>query len=152
MWALVGLLAGALAGHALWGFWGATAVGLIGFLVGAAFSNRGQRARFRKPDFIAPPQDAATRREAELRERIASLEHRVALLEGGAVVPPVAASAATSSTTVYEPQPYEHGDPFVPVASAAANDASEPFEPVLPAAPVEPVVSAAPAEPVAAAA
>ena len=154
MWALVGLLAGALAGHALWGFWGATAVGLIGFLVGAAFSNRGQRARFRKPDFIAPPQDAATRREAELRERIASLEHRVALLEGGAVVPPVAASAATSSTTAYELQPYEHADPFVPVASAAANDASEPFEPVLPAAPIEPVVSAAPVaastEPVAA--
>src|SRR5258708_377829 len=107
MWALVGLLAGALAGHALWGFWGATAGGLIGFLVGAAFSNRGQRARFRKPDLIAPALDTAARREAELGERIAALEHRVAILEGGAVTAPVAASAATaSSAAASETQPY----------------------------------------------
>ena len=38
MWALVGLLAGALAGHALWGFWGATAVGLIGFFSNLAIA------------------------------------------------------------------------------------------------------------------
>jgi len=83
MAALIGLLAGALAGHAVWGKWGAIVGGLVGFLAGATFLGKRQRDAHRKPDLpaaVAPVAVAATD-DRTLFERMAKLEARIAVLE-----------------------------------------------------------------------
>ena len=83
MWALLGLLAGALVGHALWREWGAIFGGLAGFLLGAALAGNRQRAAYRKPDTaaVAAPGAAVPPADAALHLRLGELEHRVAVLE-----------------------------------------------------------------------
>jgi uncharacterized membrane protein len=83
MAALIGLLAGALAGHAVWGEWGAIVGGLAGFFAGATFLGKRQRDAHRKPDsaVAVAPMVVTPAPGAAMIERIAALEARVAVLE-----------------------------------------------------------------------
>jgi uncharacterized membrane protein len=80
MAALIGLLAGALAGHAVWREWGAIFGGFVGFFVGVALSGARQRAQNRKPDALSGKLhgSAPTSRERALEARVAELEAQVA--------------------------------------------------------------------------
>jgi uncharacterized membrane protein len=128
MWALLGLLAGALAGHALWHEWGAVFGGLAGFMLGATLAGNRQRAAFRKPDPVAavlpagaapPPADAAlTRRIGELEQRIATLERALGQPALGEAQRSIADDVAEAARA--------EASPFTAAASAAAAHAAAP--------------------------
>ena len=141
MWALLGLLAGALAGNALWHEWGAVFGGLAGFLLGAALSGNRQRAAFRKPDAVAAtPLLRPPAADVALTDRIAALELRVATLERalgerapGAAdapslavagsLPPLPAPQAPSVAAAWPPPPAPEA-PNVAAAGATGEPAS----------------------------
>ena len=83
MAALIGLLVGALAGHAVWGKWGAIVGGLAGFFAGAMFLGKRAREVYRKPGALVAgaPVAATAAGDATLIERVAKLEARIAVLE-----------------------------------------------------------------------
>ena len=66
MAALIGMVAGAFAGHAVWREWGAILGGLVGFFVGAALAGQRQRTAHRKPDGLDTEVHAAPSRPAAL--------------------------------------------------------------------------------------
>ncbi len=76
MWALIGLLAGALAGQALWHDWGAVIGGLAGFFIGAMLTTNRQRSAFRKPGAVNALQMVPTvpSMESALDIRLARIE------------------------------------------------------------------------------
>jgi uncharacterized membrane protein len=104
MAALIGLLVGALAGHAVWGKWGAIAGGLAGFFAGAMFLGKRSREAYRKPDATAAltPVAATAARDATLIERVARLEARIAALERtqGRIAPDVSPQSPASAVEV----------------------------------------------------
>ena len=111
MWALLGLLIGALIGHALWREWGAILGGLAGFFIGATMSGRRQRDVYRKPDAahaaaavaVAPPSDAAlVHRITQLEQRIEVLERALGRPSVVAHVPDIALGIAESPAGVIQ--------------------------------------------------
>ena len=98
MLALIGLLVGALAGHALWGEWGTIVGGLAGFLGGAVIAGKRQRDAHRRPDAVPAPAGAVATVPTDplLIRRIEALEARIAALEGArdGLAPHAAAPAA----------------------------------------------------------
>jgi len=83
MAALIGLLAGALIGHAAWREWGAIVGGLVGFFVGATMTGKRLREAYRKPAaaITESPVSATLGHELALGERVTVLEQRIAVLE-----------------------------------------------------------------------
>ena len=160
MWALLGLLAGALAGNALWHEWGAVFGGLAGFLLGATLAGNRQRAAFRKPDTVAavapvaappPVEGALTRRIGELELRIATLERALGqpalreaqqgiandfALQAGADASSFAAAASAAGAEAAPPSPAP-----APPASADALPVPPAAEAPLPIFPEAPLVT-----------
>ena len=139
MAALIGLLVGALAGHAVWGKWGAIVGGLAGFFAGAMFLGKRAREVYRKPGALVAgaPVAATAAGDATLIERVAKLEARIAVLERaqGQVAPGDASPEIAASAVVPHSAP-----PEIPANVAAPPDVAMPT-PDVPAA--EPIPSSA---------
>ena len=121
MAALIGLLAGALAGHALWGEWGAIAGGLAGFFAGATIVGKRQRDAHRKPE--AARAGATVAHDPGLIERVAKLEARVAALERaqGQAVPPEPATEASGAAVLPGAVGPASAAAVMPASAAAAE-------------------------------
>jgi uncharacterized membrane protein len=132
MAALIGLFAGALAGHAAWGKWGAILGGLAGFLAGATFLGNRQRDAHRKPDaaVAVAPIAVTVARDAPLIERVARLEARIAALERmqGQAAPAEASPAFAGSAVAPSGVAPEYVTPVpaLPAAEAAVPAAAVP--------------------------
>lgn len=154
MWALLGLLIGALIGHALWREWGAIIGGLAGFFIGATMIGRRQRDAYRKPDAViaAAAPAAVPSADAALIQRVTAIEKRIAVLEralGQPVVvhPPERTADIADGTAAGEPSPAP--EPLPPAAAQASADveADSPTGATIASAP-ETRAAAAPPSPV----
>ena len=149
MWALLGLLIGALIGHALWRQWGAVIGGLAGFFIGATMTGRRGRDAYRKPDAVASAaaRPAGQSADAVLIQRVTALEQRIDVLEralGPAVgVVPLPERAADIADTTSAGEPSIAPEPLPPAAAQASADVEPAPSPdaITPSAPETPVAA-----------
>ena len=137
MWALIGLFAGAFAGNLLWHDWGAALGGIAGFVAGAKLVARRAPPAVRRPEAAGVPplavptaardEGAALGSDGALRQRIADLERRVAILERDAHAGPDLALEALAPRSTELPA-REDAAPAGATEEASATAAEPPGE------------------------
>jgi uncharacterized membrane protein len=132
---LIGLLLGAFVGGLAWGWSGAVTLGFIGWLVGVIVGSSKKSPPKPAAAFRPAPAESTLVRMTQLEQKVAVLEERLAKLEGGGVVEPVAVEPPAEAAAA-EPE-------------AAPEPASipEPSPPPIPEPPPTPPVPAVPPKP-----